>query len=479
MKIGPSPIDAAYAASIKPIRNQMRKFDYQSLLNVMLVYLNEPVSDTKQEMQRLPWVVERLLIWLFADDTSQYKAKIAHESDLRKLIDLAWRNFDKVYSKDKKIQPRLFLRQAILPQAPYQMGLDSHAYLLQLHLLSKLQNNSNLRIFLNQKAGMPIDEYFEMGLLYWTHSINERPWFNSTFVKNLSTAFPIEKQAIFLKSISQPLAAFQTQLRSRTIKTDEWFQPTFFYKTPCIWQEAAAVPLGRPTLQRYFNSLIGDWIAESKMPDIRQHYDSLIERYVGDSLTRGNLAFIPEVNLKALLPQSKLVDFLVPDGDSIILIEVKNKALSIAVPASQEPLEIASKLRQTILKAKRQLDAAELALRQDSKYANKLFFRIVVTNNDLWINNAELLIEDETQEPFTWLISLRELDMLTEITTKKEHSIASVLMQYAEKQKDSLSASSSLEDFLQHQSLKPDQVPAHLLKYADAIFEKIADRLLL
>lgn len=432
MKIGPSPIDAAYAASIKPIRNQMRKFDYQSLLNVMLVYLNEPVPDTKQEMQRLPWIVERLLIWLFADDTSQYKTKVANESDLRKLIGLAWRNSGKVYGKDKKIkQLRLFLRQAILPQAPYQMGLDSHAYLLQLHLLSQLPSNSNLRIFLNQKAGMPIEKYFEIGLLYWTHSINEKPWFNTAFVQSLSTAFPIEQQTIFLKSISQPLAVFQEQLRSRSIQIDEWFQPTFFYKTPCIWQESASVPFGRPTLRRYFNSLIGDWIAESDRQDIRQHYDGLIEKYVGDSLTRGGLDFITEKDLKALLPQGKLVDFLVHDGDSIILIEVKNKAISIALPASQEPLEIASKLKHTVLKAKFQLGAVELALRQRSEYANKRFFRVVVTNSDLWINNVELLIEDETQESFTWLISLRELDMLTEITIKKEQSIAGILMQYA------------------------------------------------
>lgn len=46
-----------------------------------------------------------------------------------------------------------------------------------------------------------------------------------------------------------------------------------------------------------------------------------------------------------------------------------------------------------------------------------------------------------------------------------------------EKQKDSLAASSSLEAFLQRQSFRPGQVPAHLLQCADTMLDKIADRL--
>ena len=140
MKIGKRPVDVVYAEFIKPIRNQMRKFDYQSLLNVMLVYLNAPIlQDRTKELERLPWVVERLLIWLFADDPTQYRTQVAGQTDLVKLINLAWNSSDKVIAIERL---DLFFRQTMLPQAPYQTGLDIHAYLIQIYLLHELPKNS-------------------------------------------------------------------------------------------------------------------------------------------------------------------------------------------------------------------------------------------------------------------------------------------------------------------------------------------------
>lgn len=140
MKIGRRPEDLAYANSIKPIRNRMRKYDYRSLLDAMLSYLNAPVSgDHVKDLGRLPWVVERLLIWLFGDHPREYGSITAEESDVRRLIDQAWSAADKGYAGAGPIQEiGLFVRQAFLPQIPYQKSLDTHAYAIQLFLVKRL-----------------------------------------------------------------------------------------------------------------------------------------------------------------------------------------------------------------------------------------------------------------------------------------------------------------------------------------------------
>ena len=480
MQIGKRPLDSVYAESIKPIRNQMRRYDYQSLLDAMLAYLNVPSTGRRtRDLQRLPWVVERLAIWLFADKEYEYGSQIANEQDLKRLIDLAWNAADKGYGKGKPIkQLGLFVRQAILPQAPYQQTLNSHAYGLQLHLLKKLPANSNLRKFLNEMAGMPIEDYFEVALLYWIHSTKAKPWFNKKFVSDLESVFSAETQIKFLGSMTHRLEDFQALCRSRTIQVDEWFQPTYFYRAPCIWHYGAAVPLGPQTLRRYFEALIADWIAESNRDDLRQDFDKLVETYVAETLYRGQVAFIREREIKNLVVVGQVADFLVDESQGVVLFEVKNKGLSQAVPASRDPLELASRLKATIVKARSQLADTEKSLRTLPQYQDKNFYRVIVTSNDLWLSSAEWLLNGDANDSKTWLVSLRELDMLAEIVKTKTYSLSEIFTNFEENQKNNLTATYSIEAFLEPMNLKPERLPSHLQEEVDALLDNIKSRLL-
>lgn len=479
MKIGRRPEDLAYANSIKPIRNRMRKYDYRSLLDAMLSYLNAPVSgDHMKDLGRLPWVVERLLIWLFGDHPREYGSITAKESDVRRLIDQAWSAADKGYAGSGPIKEiGLFARQAFLPQIPYQKSLDTHAYAIQLFLVKRLPKNSNLRKFFDAQAGMPIEEFFEIALLYWSHSTSVRPWFNEKFVRSLDPVFSINRQRIFLQSITTDLEDFQFRSRSRTIQLDEWFQPTYFYRTPCVLHSGAIVPFGPPTIRRHFEALLGDWLAESDQVKLRQDYDCLVERYVADALTRAEVDFLAEQDVRMLIGQVKVADFLVEGGESVILFEVKNKGLSQAIPASRDPLEIASRLKATIIKARNQLQSTESALRVIPKYQNSIFYRIVVTTSDLWLSSVESLIDAEDGDERTWLVCLEDLDMLVDVVRSSSHTMGEVFSLFQESQRDAVSSTYSLSMFLERLALKPDKHPDHLLEVIDQVFSRIDSKL--
>ena len=478
MKIGNNPQDAKYASIIKPVRNKMRKFDYLSLFDAILRYLNAPLDSKKFEnLQRLPWVAEKLALWLLGDATNihSYGKLVATESDVIKLINQAWNSVDSNLDVTKTIdQLSLFMRQLMLAQAPYQDGLGLHAYAIQLHLLKKLKLNSNLRKFLDNKAGMPIDEYFEIAFLFWTKTATDTPWVNQNYLDSLAEFFSRDKQTLFLKSLTATLGDLQFLCSNRTITADEWSQPTYFYSTPCIWRQGVSVPFGRETYRRYFESLIGDWIAESGDSKLRQDYDRLIEDYVADSLNRGFVGHFREDHIRKLVAAgNKIVDFMIEDKESIVLLEVKNKGLSRVIPAGQDPLTLRARLSGTIVKAQTQLAAIEQALRLNSSLAEKSFSKIIVTNNDLWIKNAELLTDDGSQISRTWIISLRELDMLIGAATKTGKSIAYFLSQYESNQENLGSGTHSIGAFLEKIGQKSEKIPKHLSNELELTIKKL------
>lgn len=461
----------------------MRRYSYQSLLDALLVYLNfQSTGNRQKDLQRLPWIVERLAIWLLADKAREYGSQIAAEQDVKRLIDLAWRTADKLYGDGQPIKNLgLFVRQMMLPQAPYQQTLDSHALGLQLYLIRRLPIDSKLRRFFDEKAAMPIEEYFELAVLYWTHSISANPWFNQGYIDHLAVLFPTVQQMKFIASFTSQLSELQQTCNERTIQVDEWFQPTYFYRKPCLYHEGAAVPFGVPTLRRYFEAIISDWIAKSGGSGLRQDFDRLIEDYVADAFRRSQLDFITENDIQALVPIGQVVDFLIDEPDGIVLIEVKNKNLSQSVPVSREPLELAARLKATIVKAQSQLANTEKALKLQPKYQNKKLYRIVVTNSDLWLSDTEWLFtknEESTSASPTWLVSLRELDMLVEIVKAKPRALVSILARFSENQKNNSSATYSLEAFLERDSEKPERTPSHLLQEVEMVFDKAKAKLL-
>ncbi|WP_020483422.1 hypothetical protein [Methylomonas sp. MK1] len=262
MEIGKRPIDSSYAQAIKPIRNKMRQFNFNGLLDAILRYLNRPISNEMvEDLSGLPWVVERLAIWLLSDKACFYGEKSANEVDVKILANFAWNSIDDLFSKNQNIKSvKLFVRQIFLPQMPWQTHLDHHAFILQIYLIKRLEKNSKLLSFLDKKAGMPIDKYCEIGLMFWSRSISETPWFNYHYFKELKPFYSEDELCIFLSSIALTEENLHIALSQRIIELDEWYQPTPFYKTPCISHENAVIPFGRPCLRRYFENLMGDWL---------------------------------------------------------------------------------------------------------------------------------------------------------------------------------------------------------------------------
>lgn len=456
----------------------MRKYSYESLLEQFLLYLNQPVAKKREdELQKLPWVVERLLLWLFADLKRLYSNKAATLRDVQVLASIAWNGADRDIAKGGIGNLDFFVRRIWMNQAAYQSDLGVYNLSLQVHLLGKLDHQTRLYKFFSEKAGMSAQTYCELALLRWSQT-KVQPWINQGYVDSLLPAYSGEVLKTFLNSITISLNEFQRIAQARVIRADEWSQPFYFYKTPCIWHSGASVPLGRPNLRRHFEGILFDWVEQSGDRQMRQQFDEQIERYVGETLRINGLDPWTEDRIRSeLQPEDKkAVDFLVLDEMHAVLIEVKNKSLTHAVPASSHSQPVKSRLKATIVDAIAQLDSTEAAIRQTQHLCSRTVVRLIVTFNDLWISSAESLLDDEHIDK-SWLISLQDLSFLLQVAQAKGLSIGKILSKFMSKQSDRTTSSLTLGKFLQDEFHARQILPADLRNRAENILAAISEKL--
>lgn len=62
----------SYADSIRPVRNRMRRFEYSSVVRQISAYLVADVKTYDARAARVPWVAERLALWVLRDNPTMY-----------------------------------------------------------------------------------------------------------------------------------------------------------------------------------------------------------------------------------------------------------------------------------------------------------------------------------------------------------------------------------------------------------------------
>ncbi|WP_047532592.1 hypothetical protein [Methylotenera sp. N17] len=481
IRIGSHLSDQLYANMVKTIRNKMRKYRYETVLELLLQYLNSPVlpEGNVEQLQKLPWVTEKLMLWLLADNPILYQhKKLANEKDIEELIRYAWNSADDLYVKNLHSNSiKLFVRAAILPQIPYQTGLDTYAFLLQVFLLSKIDANSKLRRYLDESAGMSIYQYFQLGVLCYTHTVTEKPWFNAHYIQSLKHIFSAEDLITFFESISFDRAALNRLYQEREIKFDEWFQPVILYKTPCIRHEGAIVSFGRPTLRRYFENLIGDWL-EDENGECLSQYNNVIAGYVEFALSRSDAACLDEAKIRALTNTTKQVcDFLVEEDGCYLLIEVKNKSLTQKIPASLRSSPIVARLKATVIKAREQLDATRDECQKLLRFKGKVCYRLIVTKSDLWLGDISSIIQDYDDQYPIWLLSLSDLDQLVELVISKVTTFNDFFNHLHVSNSNPQTSVFTVSMLLDKAPYKSSKLPAHLQNEADKLFELIKSKI--
>lgn len=452
----------AYADAIRPVRNSMRKFSYPTVLRQISDYIHRTTTE-KSDTPQAPWLAERLALWAIRDNPAAYGSKPMRAADLQKPLNLAWNGMDKEFrwfSPDKPLT--LSLRSVLLPQLPHQRSQAQAAFVRQIDLVNRIQSNSRLYQALEQKLGMPPLVFLKIAALFRLNSekgINRV--FAPTYQREMVLGFGEQPTKNFFRALLVPRE--RTAEEMREVVDDEWFQPNLLYRSPFTVYRNERFFWGRCGLDRNLEYTFSDIVGASEDPQARQKFEEMFENYVGHSLRRAGRQVLDEKQVRARFNvEGGCCDFAVLEENTVVLVEVKNKALAHTLPASASLRTYKSKLKGTVMKAAEQLRNTAQFVR--AALPSSRIHRVAITYGDLLLGKPDYLFEPSAFVDSVHVFCVDHVDRLVEAIRLNQCTFHSFFEDYIERQSTPGGGLFSVAELLDEPPYQLPQQPQYVLE---------------
>lgn len=468
-----------YADTIRPIRNRLRKFSYISVLGTLSQFIKAE-STADDGKVHAPWLAERVALWVLRDEPRMYGFETISQQELLECIDRAWKVADQAFTGFGPGRSfHLTLRSLLLPQIPHQREQELGPFARQIDLLNKLQPNSHLYRLFEYILGMPPMDFLGLATLFRGHSLED-------ISKVIAADYRTELQGVFGKEAVERF--YQTMFISREVTAeqlgevgpDEWFQPNLLYRSPfTLLDKQTWFFWGRCCLDRNLGYALSDIVGRSDNNGVRQTFEKLFEEYVGRSLSLTGLEILNEDRVRARFAvEGRCCDFAVVDGSDVVLLEVKNKALTHTLPATGTARDYASKLSATVKKADEQLRNVETFVRQ--AYPASAVHKVVITYGDLFAAETDQLFSTSSDyfasnDP-VYIFSVDHLDRLVEAVRLNNCRFASFFEDYTRRRSEPEKRLLLLSDLLNEEPYRAPKLPAHLFDIYARFYEELMER---
>jgi len=469
-----------YADAIRPIRNRLRKFSYLSVLAELSRFI-EAESTASDGKPHAPWLGERVAVWVLRDNPKLYGFEAISHQELRRYINAAWKVMDVVFPGFGPGRSfHLTLRSWLLPQIPHQREQELGPFARQIDLLNRLPTNSHLYRLFEDELGMPPAEFLGMATLFRKHSLED-------ISRVIDPDYRIGMWAIFGREAVERFYATMlvprevTAREMRAIVADEWFQPNLLYRSPFTVVDAKTWFFwGRCCLDRNLGFVLSDIVGRSdNNSPLRKTFETMFEAYVARSLARIGVEILNEQQLKTrFVVEGRCCDFAAIDGNEVVLIEVKNKALTHTLPASGTAHSYQSKLKATVKKADEQLRNVETFVH--SACPSATVHKVVITYGDLFAAETDQLFTTsadhfESDNP-VYILSVDHLDRLVEAARLNQCRFAAFFKDYSRRRMVPEKRLLLLSDLLNEEPYRVPPLPKHLFEIYAPFYENLMRR---
>lgn len=468
----------SYADAIRPIRNQLRKFSYDSVLTQISLYLQLDEGNDGAHLRRLPWVAERLAVWVLRDLPTMYRNRSMQSSDLARCINMAWNLMDTAIEWKRDGDPiDLFMRSMLLAQAPHQVGAAIGPFARQIDLLKRLEPASRLRRAIDKATGVDANAYLQLAVFFWLRGGNRmNEVFQPAYWSALKAAFGEQQVTSFVRTMFVPYETVQHEIEA--VDEDEWFQPTLLYRHPFVVRNRKLYFFGMPSLRRHFEYAFSDIVVRLDEPKVRQPFEDAFEDYVGDSLARPGLRVLRENDVRReFCVEGPCCDFAIIDDDCVVLLEAKNKALAHTFPASATVKTYRSKLSATLVKAGTQLDNVASHVVRSSRTKDVTVHKVIITYGDLMFGSGRYLFDGRTEEQNPLIFSVDQLDRLLEAVRLGQCTLSGFFLDYRGRQADPARRFFSPAQLLEHPPYQLRAAPQHLADIFNPFFDDMTRRI--
>lgn len=315
------------------------------------------------------------------------------------------------------------------------------------------------------------------------------------FFKHLNKSFGTETIEKYLSLISKDFDSMRLWVKKPTIQgrraPSEVFEPSIFVTFPFIRTDEWLICFHPQLFYRSTESFVYDTLGNFDRQSFMNKFGKIFEDYVSQGLQRGNLPFTREQELvKIYGGQGQQIDFFIEFDKQNVLVECKAGAMPVQGMVGHTKQMIASKTKQSVIKALDQANDFINKLPDHKK--NKTNYLIVITYKEMYLGNGIQFQKDMATEAVNaiiekynvytvipleniYFLTISDFDFLMEMLKDGQLSLVEAI----EKAKDSdLDPHKKKFFFSQHLlEWRIGNAPAHLNNEFDAIFQRLTENL--
>ena len=419
-------------------------------------------------------------MWVLRDEPRLYGTVGISQRAFQQCMNQAWKLTDLAFVGFRRGRSfHLTLRSLLLPQIPHQREQELGPFARQIDLINKLSPNSQLYRFFEDELGMPPMDFLGIATLFRGHSLEDISKVMAPhYRRGLWHIFGRDSVERFYQSILVPRERTAEQFAE--FGPDEWFQPNLLYRSPfTLLSDNSWYFWGRCCLDRHLGYALSDIVGLSDNQSVRQSFEKLFEGYVGRSLGVTGLKILNEDEVRARFSvKGKCCDFAVFEGPDVVLLEVKNKALTHTLPAAGTARDYASKLSATVKKADEQLKNVEAFVRKVSP--NGVVHKVVITYGDIFAAETDQLFtataDDFASENPVYILSVDHLDRLVDSVRRGQCRFAMFFEDFTRRRREPAERLLLLSDMLNSAPYVGPELPPHLFAVYSPFCENLLDQ---
>lgn len=419
--------ESAYYDAYKTIRNKIRKYDPDALIDSCFNYLREPVREQLEYVKRHPWLVLLLVKWTLLDDEALTRARRPpNRSEFISLVNQVLAIEDRVRLPTEFESLTLFFRAIAYQQFLYQRRASPIVVGRQILYFAALQDDHYIAHTFASLTGMKLRPFLLLSqalVLAFAEPDNRRfidaSWF-STLGKSFSLG-DIEKfLSLFATSrsdIRESLRALDVAIRksgAQPRNASEYFEQTPFLDWPLMRRFKVYECVDVHLLDACVGHFVYRRLKEHDAGRFMAHFGPIFEDYVRKAIVHMNLPFREEKEIAASTGKKEkpsVIDFVVYDGNSRIFIDAKAVEMHYRGKVTHSMAELSKNLDSSLLKAIKQANStmqvlADLDAAQGIERApqGESDFLVVVTESELYISNGMDLASAVGQETLNQIL---------------------------------------------------------------------------
>ena len=392
--------------AFRSVRNKIIKYKLEIILTECIKYMNNSTIDDITMLKFYPpWRLLLLAKWVIMyGDFNPWKPKEFLPKDFISLVNKMY-DFEGAvsYTLDYS-NPYLLIRMIAFQQFWLQNRQPTWSFPRQMKLFGHLDHKHPFNVNFYQVTGIYIDEFIQLSVCLLTKfgEGDEVYVTDSCFdaVKDHYVEGTIPK---YLSILSRDLASLHEWLLSlpKTNYITEYHEENPLSLYPLIRHNNGYLRISPVILNDRLQYYIYDMLRETSKDVFMNKFGHIFSDYIKEAITKLGLPYLTEEEARDKYQVSgKIVDFVIQDSDSLILVEAKGVELPQKGKFSTNKDIIADRIETSVLKGIEQGIATASAIIKaiNNPSVNLQIYLIIVTYGDTYVGNGGNLgecIEEE------------------------------------------------------------------------------------